>query len=195
MPSAPAKPCRHPRCAAFAAPGSAWCAAHVPAARAQVQAEVAAKDERRGSAASRGYGARWREVSLNFRRLYTVSQGYLVCTPLWTHNLACQFGALRLLAQSRGESLRFMTPGTGAGARFLAEFPIYTFHPTQSRVVASEVVDHIRPHRGDQTLFWAEWNLQAISKADHDEKTAKYDGGFRGAPAPVAKPATAGGLL
>jgi len=195
MPSAPQKPCRHPRCAAFAIPGGVWCAAHVPAARAQVQADVAAKDERRGTAASRGYGSRWRELSVNFRRLYPISQGYLVCTDFWTHNLATQFGALRSMAQARGELLRFMIQGTGAGARFLAEFPIYTFHPAAQRVVASAVVDHIRPHRGDQTLFWAEWNLQAISKAAHDEKTAKFDGGFRGASSPVATPAGGGNLL
>jgi len=192
MPSAPQKPCRHPRCAAFAAPGSSWCAAHAPAARAQVQAEVAAKDERRGTAASRGYGSRWREVSLRYRMNYPLTTGYLVCTDLWTHNLAIQFDALRKLEQARGNFLGFMKTG-GAGARFLAEFPIYTYHPG-ARVAPSSVVDHIRPHRGDQTLFWAEWNLQAISKAAHDEKTAKFDGGFRGGgAAPIAKPV--GGLL
>ena len=32
----------------------------------------------------------------------------------------------------------------------------------------SPVVDHIRPHRGDASLFWDEGNLQAVSKAYHD---------------------------
>lgn len=33
----------------------------------------------------------------------------------------------------------------------------------------SAVVDHIRPHRGNEALFWDEANLQAISKAEHDK--------------------------
>ena len=32
----------------------------------------------------------------------------------------------------------------------------------------SPVVDHIRPHRGDSSLFWDENNLQAVSKEYHD---------------------------
>lgn len=32
----------------------------------------------------------------------------------------------------------------------------------------SPVVDHIKPHRGDPTLFWDENNLQAMSKGYHD---------------------------
>lgn len=30
------------------------------------------------------------------------------------------------------------------------------------------VADHVRPHRGDQRLFWDEANLQAMCKACHD---------------------------
>jgi 5-methylcytosine-specific restriction enzyme A len=32
----------------------------------------------------------------------------------------------------------------------------------------SPVCDHIRPHRGDEALFWDERNLQTLCKADHD---------------------------
>jgi 5-methylcytosine-specific restriction protein A len=36
----------------------------------------------------------------------------------------------------------------------------------------ADVVDHIQPHRGDQTLMW-EWNnLQPMCKPCHDRKTA-----------------------
>lgn len=37
-------------------------------------------------------------------------------------------------------------------------------HPRASDMVA----DHIRPHRGDELLFWAEGNLQCLCKACHD---------------------------
>lgn len=58
--------------------------------------------------------------------------------------------------------------------------PLYHFHPSP-HVEPAEVTDHILPHHGDPGLFWAEWNLQTLSKRQHDEKTATYDGGFRGA--------------
>jgi len=45
-------------------------------------------------------------------------------------------------------------------------------------VQAATVVDHIKPHRGDKTLFWERSNWQALCKQCHDIKTAKEDGGF-----------------
>lgn len=42
----------------------------------------------------------------------------------------------------------------------------------------AEVVDHRKPHRGDQRLFWDQSNWQALSKRCHDRKTATEDGGF-----------------
>lgn len=41
----------------------------------------------------------------------------------------------------------------------------------------SEVVDHIRPHKGDVVLFWDRTNWQALTKRHHDSKTAREDGG------------------
>ena len=46
------------------------------------------------------------------------------------------------------------------------------------RLIAATVVDHIIPHKGDMTLFWNRDNWQAMSKACHDKKTAREDGGF-----------------
>ena len=40
------------------------------------------------------------------------------------------------------------------------------------------VVDHIIPHKGDNTLFWDKNNWQALCKPCHDRKTAAEDGGF-----------------
>lgn len=48
------------------------------------------------------------------------------------------------------------------------------------RLKASQVVDHIIPHRGDMTLFWNRKNWQAMAKECHDHKTATQDGGFKG---------------
>lgn len=44
--------------------------------------------------------------------------------------------------------------------------------------MASTVVDHIKPHKGDQQLFWSKANHQALCKECHDTKTATEDGGF-----------------
>jgi 5-methylcytosine-specific restriction protein A len=46
------------------------------------------------------------------------------------------------------------------------------------RVRVATVVDHIKPHRGDMTLFWDRNNWQSMAKACHDKKTAREDGGF-----------------
>jgi 5-methylcytosine-specific restriction protein A len=35
----------------------------------------------------------------------------------------------------------------------------------------AEVVDHIKPHKGDMTLFWDENNWQSLCKMHHDRKT------------------------
>ena len=43
---------------------------------------------------------------------------------------------------------------------------------------AANVVDHIIPHKGDDTLFWDTNNHQALCKRCHDIKTVREDGGF-----------------
>lgn len=190
MPLAPAKPCRLLRCSGLAAPGSRYCAAHAIAERAEIAASRSGLDSRRGSAASRGYGHRWGGLSVEFRRRYPLSIGYLTRGPAWSPRLAVEFHALREQARLQSNSLGFLFPGR-PGAAFLAENPIYLLHlrpgldPARLDLAAAEpveVVDHIIPHRGDDRLFWAEWNLQALSKSQHDTKTATEDGGFRGAP-------------
>ncbi len=44
----------------------------------------------------------------------------------------------------------------------------------------AQVVDHIRPHKGNQTLFWDEGNWQPLCKRCHDSKTAREDGRWGG---------------
>lgn len=44
-------------------------------------------------------------------------------------------------------------------------------------IAAADVVDHIVPHRGDQSLFWDESNWQALCKRHHDIKTSTEERG------------------
>jgi len=46
------------------------------------------------------------------------------------------------------------------------------------QITAAIVIDHIIPHRGDQSLFWDQSNWQSLCKRHHDIKTSKEDGGF-----------------
>jgi len=64
-----------------------------------------------------------------------------------------------------------------ARKRFLAANPLCVACLREGWVVAAEVVDHIKPHKGDAALFWDESNWQALCKRHHDEKTARHDGG------------------
>lgn len=73
-------------------------------------------DERRGSAASRGYGWRWSRAAEAFRREHPLCLG-------------CQ---------------------------------------AVGRYAAAEVVDHVEPHKGDQTLFWDRDNWQSACAWHHD---------------------------
>lgn len=51
---------------------------------------------------------------------------------------------------------------------FLAQHPLCVMCQAQGRVSAATVVDHIRPHRGDQVLFWDRDNWQALCATCHN---------------------------
>lgn len=179
MPTAPARPCRSPRCAALAVPGRAWCAAHLPLATAAAATTAREQERARGSSAARGYGHRWQTARAAFLATFPLSHGYLVPTQFWAPRLAQDFHTLRSHAARLGTLGAFFTPG-GPGARYLEQFPIYAHHP--ARPAPAAAVDHIRPVTGpDDPYFWAEWNWQGITHAQHSEKTARHDGGYRGA--------------
>lgn len=40
------------------------------------------------------------------------------------------------------------------------------------------MVDHIIPHKGDQSLFWDQMNWESLCARCHGLKTATEDGGF-----------------
>ena len=59
--------------------------------------------------------------------------------------------------------------------KFLFEHPYCVQCFEENRMVPATVVDHIKPHRGDQTLFWDKNNWQALCKHHHDVKTMTED--------------------
>ncbi len=61
---------------------------------------------------------------------------------------------------------------------FLMMNPLCHDCEAEGRVVAANVVDHIKPHKGDLEIFWDYDNLRALCSSHHNRKTAKYDGGF-----------------
>ena len=78
-------------------------------------------------------------------------------------------------AHSRGYTSRWRK----ASKQFLLEHPLCAECMRKTgRPVPATVVDHIKPHRGDQTLFWDMNNWQPLCKRCHDRKTATEDGGF-----------------
>ncbi len=59
-----------------------------------------------------------------------------------------------------------------AARLFLAQHPICACGCSR----AAEVVDHVRPHRGDAALFWDAENWQALTRECHARKT-RAEGG------------------
>lgn len=46
--------------------------------------------------------------------------------------------------------------------------PLCVMCQAEGRIEAATVVDHIKPHRGDQALFWDRDNWQSLCKRHHD---------------------------
>lgn len=67
-------------------------------------------------------------------------------------------------ARSRGYDSRW----DKARLTFLAAHPLCVMCEREGRVTVATVVDHIRPHRGDQALFWDKDNWQPLCKVHHD---------------------------
>ena len=79
-------------------------------------------------------------------------------------------GLPRPSANARGYTRRWQR----ASQAFLAEHPLCAECERQGLpLTAAEVVDHIIPHRGDEALFWAAGNLQALCVHHHNQKTAR----------------------
>lgn len=65
-----------------------------------------------------------------------------------------------------------------ARAGYLAAHPLCAECERKGRTTIATDLDHIRPHKGDMTLFWDRSNWQGLCAACHSAKTAREDGGF-----------------
>ena len=62
--------------------------------------------------------------------------------------------------------------------QFLAAHPLCRMHQEIGRTALAVLVDHIRPHRGDEALFWDEDNWQPLCTTCHNSiKQAEEKGG------------------
>lgn len=51
---------------------------------------------------------------------------------------------------------------------FLRSMPLCVMCQARNVLTPASVVDHIKPHKGDQTLFWDRSNWQSLCKPCHD---------------------------
>lgn len=77
----------------------------------------------------------------------------------------------RKSASERGYNNRWRK----ARKRFLKQNPLCVHCKEDGKLTRATVVDHIKPHRGDMTLFWDESNWQPLCKKCHDKKTMTKD--------------------
>ena len=61
---------------------------------------------------------------------------------------------------------------------FLKKNPLCVTCKAEGVLIEATHVDHIKPHRGDMTLFWNQNNWQSLCASCHSKKTNKQDGGF-----------------
>ena len=60
-----------------------------------------------------------------------------------------------------------------ASKNYLADHPLCVDCRAAGHTVLAEVVDHIKPHRGDKVLFWDVNNWQGLCYSHHNIKTGK----------------------
>ena len=61
--------------------------------------------------------------------------------------------------------------------QFLADHPLCVYCEQRGRLTPANVVDHVRPHRGDMALFWDVSNWQPLCKKCHDAAKAREERG------------------
>lgn len=64
-----------------------------------------------------------------------------------------------------------------ARATYLAHNPLCVMCKRDGKVVPATVVDHIKPHKGDQALFWDTTNWQPLCKPHHDRDKQREERG------------------
>jgi len=60
---------------------------------------------------------------------------------------------------------------------YLFQHPLCCMCQKEDKLTSSTVVDHIRPHRGDMTLFWDRHNWQALCAFHHNSTKQRQDHG------------------
>lgn len=95
----------------------------------------------------------------------------------------CEHHAREQKAQYERNRLSSSRRGYGARWRklrrsFLNKHPLCVECSRLNIVKEATVVDHIKPHRGNQDLFWDQDNWQALCKRHHDQKTATEEGSW-----------------
>jgi gluconate kinase len=97
----------------------------------------------------------------------------------------------RLSARARGYDSRW----DKARITFLKSRPFCAICAKIGRQTRATVVDHIKPHKGNQALFWdSKNNWQPACKPCHDRKTAVENGGFGHVQRPDLRGCTVDGL-
>ncbi|MEN2980873.1 HNH endonuclease signature motif containing protein [Tistrella bauzanensis] len=77
----------------------------------------------------------------------------------------------RETAAARGYGSRWRR----ARLAYLREHPLCVMCQSAGRVMEAQVVDHIRPHRGDPHLMWDRGNWQSLCKRHHDGAKQRID--------------------
>jgi 5-methylcytosine-specific restriction protein A len=96
--------------------------------------------------------------------------------PNLTNAKCCEYHA-RQHIQDRGNSSQrgYDNRWRKASKRYLSVHPLCTSCHKEGRLTKATVVDHVKPHRGNKTLFWDVNNWQALCKSCHDKKTMTED--------------------
>lgn len=59
----------------------------------------------------------------------------------------------------------------------LQKQPLCEFHLKRNQIVSASIVDHVTPHKGDDSLFHDPDNLQSLCKRCHDSVKQRMEKG------------------
>ncbi len=62
-----------------------------------------------------------------------------------------------------------------ARKQYLLEHPVCVDHQQRGLIVIATVVDHKKPHRNDEALFWDQNNWQSLCKQCHDSHKQRLE--------------------
>lgn len=100
--------------------------------------------------------------------------------PAKRYRIRTQPGVRKISKQKSAEGMRPNSAQRGYGYKwqraawhYLQEHPMCVTCEEAGIDTLATVVDHIEPHRGDDTLFWDVDNWQALCATCHNRKTGK----------------------